>query len=237
MLDRRGTSKTSSKVRRGVVGRSWASRRLSDRVPGVNDWRQMLPERSGTSEVLPLTAEPDARRVAEDQVQGAPGLEGAALAAPWGALEGEPAVGGDPGPGGAGVAQREGHLLGRGRGGGGAGLAAAPVVVAGVVTNAGWASLGSGAGRSSPQRDTSRITDTQTMATTSQLGPRRPVLRPPMARGDALEQGRVGPLLGPVGLQQRGRVDAQVAGVGAQEALGVDAPPSSPNCSRSSASR
>ena len=31
-------------------------------------------------------------------------------------------------------------------------------------------------------------------------------------------------LLGPVGLQQRGRVDAQVAGVGAQEALGVDAP-------------
>ena len=38
-----------------------------------------------------------------------------------------------------------------------------------------------------------------------------------------LEQGWVGLLLGPVGLQQRGRVDAQVAGVGAQEALGVDA--------------
>jgi hypothetical protein len=38
-----------------------------------------------------------------------------------------------------------------------------------------------------------------------------------------LEQGRVGLLLGAVGLQQRGRVDAQVAGVGAQEALGVDA--------------
>src|SRR5215207_4749360 len=39
-----------------------------------------------------------------------------------------------------------------------------------------------------------------------------------------LEQGRPGRLLGPVGLQQRGRVDPQVAGVGAQEALGVDAP-------------
>jgi hypothetical protein len=38
-----------------------------------------------------------------------------------------------------------------------------------------------------------------------------------------LEQRRLGPLLGPVGLQQRGRVDPQVAGIGAQEALGVDA--------------
>ena len=75
---------------------------------------------------------------------------------------------------------------------GGGLAAAAPAVVAGVVTNAGWASLGSGAGRSSPQRDTSRITDTQTMATTSQLGPRRPVLRPPMARGACANRGASG---------------------------------------------
>jgi hypothetical protein len=39
-----------------------------------------------------------------------------------------------------------------------------------------------------------------------------------------LEQRRLRRLLGSVGLQQRRRVDAQVAGVGAQEALGVDAP-------------
>jgi hypothetical protein len=37
-----------------------------------------------------------------------------------------------------------------------------------------------------------------------------------------LEQRRVRAFLGAVGLQQRGRVDAEVPGVGAQEALGVD---------------
>ena len=75
----------------------------------------------------------------------------------------------------------------------GGGLAAAPAaVLAGVVTNAGWASPGSGAGRSRPQRDTSRMTDTQAMATASQLGPRRPDLRPPMARGACSNRGASG---------------------------------------------
>ena len=80
----------------------------------------------------------------------------------------------------------------------GAGLAAAPallpapVVLAGVVTNAGWVSPGSGAGRSSPHSDTSRMMETQTMATASQLRPPRPGLRPPMARGACSNRGASG---------------------------------------------
>ena len=66
------------------------------------------------------------------------------------------------------------------------------VVLAGVVTNAGWASPGSGAGRSSPHRDTSRMIETQTMATASQLRPRRPDSSPPMARGACSNSGASG---------------------------------------------
>jgi hypothetical protein len=74
----------------------------------------------------------------------------------------------------------------------GAGLAAAAVVGAGVVTNAGGVSRWSSAGRSSPHSDTSRMTETQAMATPSQLGPRRPVWRPPMALGACSNSGGSG---------------------------------------------
>ncbi|HEU4900463.1 MAG TPA: hypothetical protein VFX88_23300 [Actinomycetota bacterium] len=75
-----------------------------------------------------------------------------------------------------------------------AGVAAAPVpvVLAGVVTKAGWAPAGSGAGRSSPHRDTSRTMETKMMATASQLGPRRPDLSPPTTRGARSNTGASG---------------------------------------------
>src|SRR4029453_14690373 len=75
----------------------------------------------GHAQVAAVEGEADDGRVTEDQVEAAPGPEGAALVGPWGALEGEPAVGGDPGPGGAGVAQGDRHLLGGRAGGGGRG--------------------------------------------------------------------------------------------------------------------
>src|SRR5829696_3985718 len=115
----------------------------------------------GHAQVLAVDGETDPGRVAEDKLQAAPGREGTALARLRGALEGDPAVGGDPGPGGAGVAQGHGDVPCRRAGGGGRGrprrgpgLVAGPVVLAGVVTNAGWVSPGSGAGRSSPHSDT-----------------------------------------------------------------------------------
>jgi hypothetical protein len=76
--------------------------------------------------------------------------------------------------------------------GGAAPAWAAGPVGAGVVTKGGWASAGSDDGRSSPHSDTSRMMKTQTMATISQLGPRRPVRRPPMALGTCSNRGASG---------------------------------------------
>src|SRR5215211_4433628 len=207
MLERRGTSRTSSKVRarRGwsVMGPRLAERPAARRERPAPDVARGV----GHAEVVAVDGQADPGRVAEHQVEAAPGLEGAALAGPWGALEGDAAVGGDPGPGGAGVAQGDGHVLGGRPGGGGRGR------------------LGRGGGRGGHERRLG----------VALVGPRPQ--QPPQGHeqddGDAGD-GHAQPVgAAPAGpeapdglggvLEQRGRVDPQVAGVGAQEPLGVDA--------------
>src|SRR5829696_10187061 len=146
MLERRGTSRTSSKVR---ARRGWSMRaRLAERPAGRGEGPAPDAARAvGDAQVVAVDGQADPGRVAEDQLQAPLGGEGAALARPRGALEGEPAVGGDPGPGGADVPQGQGDLPGRRPGGGGRGRRGGGL----------WAGAGGGRGGDEGRMDVGRV--------------------------------------------------------------------------------